>query len=425
MSERIRKLAKKWNRSIDDVVAALASIGESRYRQAEDLVPDAVLGPLERALKKLPASRAPAAKSVGQPAGARFPEMLDREGRPEPMPTRIPDDPGLNATLQDYLAAAPLGELKKSLIDKKQSESRQPVTQPPPSTEAMLRDSLGAEIHRRRLAEDALAALRHELTRLQAERSSTLDETRAALDQARSELVQARADAARQLTAAELRITTLLTELTTERQVAEGHLLRASALQLEVDHFKQQLEQLHSELQAELARRLALEARLEARLDSASPAGGSLAARPEPVSPTTTSPLFPSAPSALPEQKSASNRDSAARRLVSACRERGITRINVVGGSPKYQQELKSLLPGIELRGIDGTSFMDQSRARQQVAGADLTIVWGGSILTHRVSSCYTDLKDPSVIVVHHRGMEGLLRDAAEFIRSEHFVRRD
>lgn len=401
MSERIRKLAKKYNRSVEDVVAALASFGETRYRQAEDLIPDALLGPLDKAIRKLPV-----AKPVIAAKPTRFEPALDRGGRSEVLPQNIPDNPGLNAALQEYLAAAPLADLKKSLGEKTKAAPAQ-ATQPP-STEAILRESLGAEIHRRRLAEDALAEMRQEHLKALSFRQESLFGTQQALTQALAE----RERLLKQLEDLDSRCVLAQKALELEQQRSAGLQQQLDATRSDVEQQQVKLDSLHAQLQAELATRLALEAKLSvgstAQAPVAKPSAGSTDV------PALKSPLFPSAPSAHVE--TTSNREKAVREFLQVCRDKGIVMLNIVGGSPKYWQELQGLLPGLELRCVDGTAGMDQARARRQVEGADVTLIWGSSILSHRVSACYTELKNPSVLVIHHRGLEGLLRDAAEAI---------
>lgn len=108
-----------------------------------------------------------------------------------------------------------------------------------------------------------------------------------------------------------------------------------------------------------------------------------------------------------------SNNKLAVDRAISAFRRRGLRRLVVVGGSPSVHQELRALWPGdLELRIVDGRDRrQDRALARANVEWADVVIVWGSTVLDHRVSTLYTGQEGDGrrkVIAVGRRGVEAL-----------------
>jgi hypothetical protein len=89
-----------------------------------------------------------------------------------------------------------------------------------------------------------------------------------------------------------------------------------------------------------------------------------------------------------------------------------IERLLIVGGSPNYHIQLQELFGGaLQLRLIDGQSRRNLKQARADVQWADLAVVWGGTILAHRLSDLYTG---DSVLLIPHRGIVGMMRQLAE-----------
>ena len=106
----------------------------------------------------------------------------------------------------------------------------------------------------------------------------------------------------------------------------------------------------------------------------------------------------------------------AAWELAAALRELDIERLLIVGGSPSYHSQLLSLLgEAVKLRLIDGKSSRNLKQARADLQWADLAVVWGGTILAHRVSELYTG---ESVVQIPHRGIVGMMRKLSESITS-------
>lgn len=441
--ERIRKLAARLDRSVEEVVSVLAKLGENRYQRPDDQLPDAVAQRVERTLKTMP--KRSTVKVTVQSERFSFHSAYDEvTHRPAVVPESIPEDASLNAALQDYLAAKPLQELKQKLKardekakDDKAREGRGGSAGAAPGgkgaagaaantsspVEDMLRDSLGAEIHKRRLLSEALDEARAELTQLKlalATRDTALEEANAARQAEQLTLVR---QLASRLTEAETERDTLKAQLEQETRRLRQALSQAEQT---LEDTRQTLAVLQAQLStSQLAlkrteeQKLLLEQRLNAVSEGETPArdveragGGEGGREAAPLSPRS---LF-SAPQE--EESTPGQRDDSVKEFLKTCQEYQIHRINIVGGSPRYQLELKNLFePQLEVRAVDGTAALDTRRARQHVDGADLTLVWAGSILLHRVGNRYTDLKDPRVLLVSHRGIEGMLRQAIEGIR--------
>lgn len=435
--ERIRKLAARYDRTIDEVVTMLGQLGESRYQRPDDQVPEAVVQRLDRAIKALP--RKP--KVQVTVSSSRFSFSDDpREAQKElpRVPEAIPEDPSLNAALQDYLSARPLEDLRNKLKTKGATPSPTSArpgmtgptgavaaTQPPPAsqTEAMLRDSLGAEIHKRRLLNEALDTARAELSTLK----SSIESREQALVLRLEESLAARASSEhslrshlRQLEAERDSLKQALdSEIRAHREDKAQHEAQLVEARREIDALKVRLSELTIQKQVAESRAQALERRMQAEEEAAEPEpprSRGVFASPPPSGPPA--PLFPSGAAPVAQAPGTeSGREEVVRQFIEMCSTYEIERINVVGGSPRYLQELKALLePGIEVRGVDGTAAVDSRRARQHVDGADLTLVWAGSILLHRVANRYTDLKDSRVVLVSHRGLVGMLRQAMEAV---------
>ena len=100
------------------------------------------------------------------------------------------------------------------------------------------------------------------------------------------------------------------------------------------------------------------------------------------------------------------------RKLLDACLNQGITRLTVVGGSPKYHRQLRELIQHhrVKLRLVPGTSRRTRKQARDDIRGSDLVVVWGPTLLAHATSEQYTDQTEHGrVLVVPHRGIGSML----------------
>ena len=100
-----------------------------------------------------------------------------------------------------------------------------------------------------------------------------------------------------------------------------------------------------------------------------------------------------------------SNNRRAARLLLATCRRRGVTRVLIVGGSPATALELREMLPGLDVRVVEGNGRPDERRAAQDAAWAQVVVVWATTILDHKLSQLYT--RGPHLTVAR-RGVEAL-----------------
>ena len=104
----------------------------------------------------------------------------------------------------------------------------------------------------------------------------------------------------------------------------------------------------------------------------------------------------------------------AGRRFVDACLSDGITRVTIVGGSPKYHRQLHELVEHhrLKLRTVPGRSRRTRKQARHDLRGSDLVVIWGPTHLSHCTSDLYTDQADQGrLMVVPHRGIASMLED--------------
>lgn len=101
-----------------------------------------------------------------------------------------------------------------------------------------------------------------------------------------------------------------------------------------------------------------------------------------------------------------SNNRRAARLLIATCERRRVRRILIVGGSPSTAVELRELLPGLEVRVVEGTSRPDESRAVADRGWSDVVVIWATTILDHKLSTLYT--KNGPTLTVARRGVEAL-----------------
>jgi len=114
-----------------------------------------------------------------------------------------------------------------------------------------------------------------------------------------------------------------------------------------------------------------------------------------------------------------SSQQRAARLLAEALHQASVTRLLLLGGTPQQHTTLRNLLAGdpLELRLIDGsTRAHSAGEAAQQLAWAQLLVVWASTPLHHKVSVAYTGQAPAGlpVITVARRGVESLCRGIAE-----------
>lgn len=102
---------------------------------------------------------------------------------------------------------------------------------------------------------------------------------------------------------------------------------------------------------------------------------------------------------------------AAAEAMAEACRRAGWTRLCVVGGSPTARDELRALVaPPLELRLIDGSIARTRTQARQDLGWAHHLVLWGSTILDHKVSTLY---EGATVSTVNRRGVAELCAHVA------------
>lgn len=79
----------------------------------------------------------------------------------------------------------------------------------------------------------------------------------------------------------------------------------------------------------------------------------------------------------------------AARLMVDALQAAGRTHLLVIGGSPSAHTQLQRMVrgSGIELRLVEGTHAPEASQARAWADTADVIVIWGATILDHKVSA--------------------------------------
>ncbi|MCC6334613.1 MAG: hypothetical protein IT380_11575 [Myxococcales bacterium] len=117
-----------------------------------------------------------------------------------------------------------------------------------------------------------------------------------------------------------------------------------------------------------------------------------------------------------------SDNQRAVRELVEACRQRGASRLVVVGGSPAVREELARLIgTSLELRLVDGTKARPIEQAKADLAWAELVLLWGATELHHKVSNQYQDSAlgpvRKKLVHVPKRGIAQLLAGAVEHLR--------
>jgi hypothetical protein len=116
-----------------------------------------------------------------------------------------------------------------------------------------------------------------------------------------------------------------------------------------------------------------------------------------------------------------SNNQGAVRDMAVACRAAGVTRVLVVGGTPRLHGALSafSSADGPELRFVSGTEKEPNQRdALIDCGWADLVVVWAPTPLPHKVSRLYAaDVCPADHVEVHRRGIEALALTVADHLR--------
>lgn len=97
----------------------------------------------------------------------------------------------------------------------------------------------------------------------------------------------------------------------------------------------------------------------------------------------------------------------------------GISRLLLLGGTPPQHTTLRALLveTSVNLRTVDGSGRgHSKTEAAQQIAWAELIVIWASTPLHHKISVPYTSQAPAHmpVITVARRGVESLCRSIAE-----------
>jgi hypothetical protein len=101
----------------------------------------------------------------------------------------------------------------------------------------------------------------------------------------------------------------------------------------------------------------------------------------------------------------------------------GHNRLVFVGGSPAYYTQLDKLLIDRRIRvtKVPNGRNIRKEDAKSQLQNSDLIVIWGSTIIDHRVTELYT--KQPAdkarVITIAHRGMTGMMERLTRTLRSE------
>ncbi len=103
--------------------------------------------------------------------------------------------------------------------------------------------------------------------------------------------------------------------------------------------------------------------------------------------------------------------------MVSRLAEADVRRILVVGGTEAKRREIREKSPpGVEWRFVDGSKARDNRYFRADRQWAEIIVIWGGTILDHKVSSHFDAKGDPRVITASRRSIGGLSEAVIEHV---------
>ncbi|MCI0433184.1 MAG: hypothetical protein L0271_05970 [Gemmatimonadetes bacterium] len=101
--------------------------------------------------------------------------------------------------------------------------------------------------------------------------------------------------------------------------------------------------------------------------------------------------------------------------MIEAMNDAGSARLCVVGGSPAAREELDRLVAKrLAVRLIDGAISRTARAAKADLRWADVVVVWGSTILGHKVSRLY---KGSNVIQLARRSIQELAREVTRSVR--------
>jgi hypothetical protein len=108
---------------------------------------------------------------------------------------------------------------------------------------------------------------------------------------------------------------------------------------------------------------------------------------------------------------------AALREMAEACAAASLRRLVVIGGSPTIRTRLERELGGaLELRLVDGTVARTAAQAREDLAWADVVVLWGSSELAHKATMAYPP-GHPRVVRLVRRGIPALAREVVRHAR--------
>lgn len=107
-------------------------------------------------------------------------------------------------------------------------------------------------------------------------------------------------------------------------------------------------------------------------------------------------------------------------RMAQVCRSHRKYRLIIVGGNPDTRAEIQRLAPaGLIHRLVSGKERRTKQQANDDLRYADLIVIWGPTILSHRVSELYTKQRDAypdKIVLVQRRGIASLAREVCIFL---------
>ena len=104
--------------------------------------------------------------------------------------------------------------------------------------------------------------------------------------------------------------------------------------------------------------------------------------------------------------------------MASALVASNVSKVLVVGGTEAKGREIRAKSPpGIEWRFVDGTKSKDDRYFRPARRWADIIVIWGSTVLDHRVSSHFEAKGDARVITVTRRSIGALAEAVVEHLK--------
>ena len=108
---------------------------------------------------------------------------------------------------------------------------------------------------------------------------------------------------------------------------------------------------------------------------------------------------------------------SSLKEMASALTAAGINKVLVVGGTEAKRREIREKSPpGVDWRLVDGTRSKDDRYFRHNRRWAEIIVIWGSTVLDHRVSSHFESKGDDRVITVTRRSIGALAEAVVEHL---------